>query len=159
MNRCINTQTSIFAQSVEPRFKSFKDKIKKIAKTHNVDFDEDVFMDTVIKCIDTFPTINATDNDVDNYFWVAFKRNSISSTTRNKFRNAIDINDADDIIDDQYNEDIDIISDTIKDAVKTEFGEELYNAWILHVCEDYTYTDLNDCGYGHLNLHNAFKKN
>lgn len=154
----MNAQANVFARSVEPRFKSFMGKIKKMAKKNNIDFDEDVFMDTVLKCIDTFPTENATDVDVDNYFWISFKQNSISATTRNKFRNTIDIDDADDIIDVQYNEDIDIIVDTIRDAVRIEFGEELYNAWILHVCEKYTYKDLSDCGYGHLNLHNAFKK-
>ena len=157
-HRCLDAQTNIFARSVSVRFKSFEDKIKKMANANNIEFCEDVFMDTVVKCMDTFPTMEPKESDIDNYFWVAFKQNSISATTRNKFRNAIDIDDADDIEDVQYNEDIDTIADVINDAIKSEFGEELYRAWNLHVCENYTYTDLNDCGYGHLNLHNAFKK-
>ena len=156
--KCINAETNIFVCSIEPRFSSFKDKIKKLSKKHNIVFDEDIFMDTILKCIDTFPTQEAKDADVDNYFWVAFKQNSISATTRDKFRNMIDIDDADDIIDEIYNEDIDVIADVIKNEIICEYGDEIYNAWLLHICDGYTYKELSECGYGHLNLHNEFKK-
>lgn len=157
--KCTNVQSDAFLRSIEPRFKSFKDKIKRLSKSNNINFNEDVFMDTIIKCTETFPTINATDLDVDNYFWVAFKQNSFSTITRNKFRNSLTIEEyGDNIIDEEYNEDIDIIVDSIKYSIEEEFGEEIYTAWKLHVCDNYTYSELKDCGYGHLNLHNEFKK-
>lgn len=156
---CSETKVNVFIHNIEPRFKSFKKKIEKIAKKNNIIFDEDVFMDTIIHCSETFSTDNATDLDVDNYFWVAFKQNSFSNFSRNKFRDSINLdNFADDIIDEEYNSDIDKIVDLIKTEIKAEFGEKIYEAWLLHICNDYSYNQLDLCGYEGLNLHNEFRQ-
>lgn len=158
-NICLNSQVNLFFHLIEHRFKSFKNKIKKIAKKNNIIFDEDVFMDTLIKCNNTFNIENATEEDIDIYFWTSFKQNCFSKFSRNKFRDTINFdNFGDDIIDDDYNIDIDEIVDLIKSEVKTKFGTQLYDAWILHVCEDYTYIELEEYGYKGLNLHNEFRQ-
>jgi hypothetical protein len=109
--------------------------------------------------METFSTENATDSDVDNYFWIAFKQNSFSNFSRNKFRNTVNFDEyGDNIFDDEYNSDIDEIVDLIKNEVKDKFGEEIFQAWMLHVCDDYTYEELEQYGYKGLNLHNDFRQ-
>lgn len=156
---CLNANANIFFRSVEPRFNSFKEKMVKLANKNKITFNEDVFMDTIIRCMETFSTENATDLDVDNYFWKAFKQNSFSNFSRNKFRDSVNLdNIGDNLIDEEYNADIDEIVDLIKHEVKNEFGETIYNAWILHVCNGFTYAELEENGYDGLNLHNEFRQ-
>ena len=68
-----------FFANIEPRFEAFKEKMCKLAHKNKVEFDEDIFMDTVIKCSETFNVENVTDIDIDNYFWTAFKQNCFSN--------------------------------------------------------------------------------
>ena len=46
-------------------------------------------MDSILRCAETFKNENATDIDVDNYFWKAYKQNMISNFTRDKFKNSV----------------------------------------------------------------------
>ena len=149
-----------FFNNVTPRFNSFKKNIERMEKESNIFFDEDVFMDTIIKCSDTFNKQDATNLDVDHYFWIAYKQNSFSNFSRNKFRDTVNLDDFGDSIfeDDDYNADVDEIIGLIKNEVKNKFGEQIYNAWILHVGYDYTYQELELCGYKGLNLHNEFRQ-
>lgn len=159
--KCSNIEVNTFIHNIESRFNSFKKKIEKLSKKNNITFDEDVFMDTVIHCSETFPSKNATNEDIDTYFWVAFKQNTFSTFTRDKFRNSVNLdNFADDIdiIDEEYNNDIDKIVDLIKNEVRNEFGDKIYEAWILHICRNYTYEELESNGYEGLNLHNEFRQ-
>lgn len=156
-------KTNVFFDNVTPRFKSFKNKIKKLAQENKISFDEDVFMDTIIKCSNSFSNQNTTNSDIDNYFWTAFKQNSFSNFSRNKFREMMDIEDIGDdvennIFTDEYNTDIDEITDLIRNEVKIKFGKDIYDAWMLHICNGCTYAELEKCGYKGLNLHNEFKQ-
>lgn len=158
-NSCFNDETNIFFRNVEPRFEPFKKNIKKMAIQNNIMFDEDVFMDTIIKCATTFSNKNATNKDIDMYFWMAFKQNSFSNFSRNKFRDTVNFDNINiDIFNENYNSDIDNILDLIKDEIINKFGENIYNAWILHICDEYTYTQLEENGYKGLNLHNDFRQ-
>lgn len=157
--KCSDPQVNTFFHNVEPRFKSFKKNIQKQAKKSNIIFDEDVFMDTLIRCSETFSIENATDTDIDQYFWIAFKQNIFSNFSRNKFNKTVKFDDfGDGIIDEEYNSDIDEIIGLIKSEVKTEFGEQIYDAWILHICNGLTYCELENNGYEGLNLHNEFRQ-
>lgn len=149
-----------FFQSVSgSEFKSFKEKIIKRASKNNVEFNEDVFMDTIVRCMTTFSTKNATNVDVEHYFWKAFKQNSFSYFSRNKFKDTINFDTFGDGIENtEYNADIDEIVGLLKNEVEKEFGTQICDAWILHVCYDYTYTELEQRGYEGLNLHNEFRQ-
>ena len=158
-NICLNDNVNIFFHNVEPRFESFKKSMKKMAMKNGISFDDDVFMDTLVSCSQTFSNQNATNSDIDNYFWIAFKQNSFSKISRNKFSDTVNFDDfGDNLIDELYNADIDEIVDLIKNEVIHEFGNDIYNAWMLHMCEGYTYTELEKCGYKGLNLHNEFRQ-
>ena len=154
-----NANVDNFLHNVSPNFKLFKDKMEGRARKNKIPFSEDVFMDTLLKCAMAFSKENASNIDIDNYFWKAFKYNSFSYFTRDKFRDNINLDDfEDDIIDEEYNPDIDEIVDLIKQEVKKEFGPQIYDAWLLHVCNNYTYDELKRCGYEGLNLHNEFRQ-
>ena len=157
---CLDTQMKRFFQSVSDKeFKSFKTKIIKLCAKNNIEFNEDVFMDTIVRCMTTFSKENATNVDVEHYFWRAFKQNSFSYFSRNKFKDSIDVEIfGDGILNTEYNADIDEIVDLLKNEVEKKFGSQVCDAWILHVCYDYTYAELEQRGYEGLNLHNEFRQ-
>jgi hypothetical protein len=161
MNKiCAYTQeTNIFFLNVGPRFNKFKRNIAKIAKQNKIPFDEDVFMDTIIKCSNTFNNEDANDIDIDNYFWIAYKQNIFSTFSRDKFKDVVNFDDiTENIIYEEYNADIDDVVDLIKSEVKKEFGDKIYDAWILHICNNKSYTELDIDDYKGLNLHNEFRQ-
>ena len=41
--------------------------------------------------------------------------------------------------------------------VKENFGEKIFDAWLLHICNGLTYEEL-ECEYAGLNLHNEFRQ-
>ena len=159
-SNCLGTQMERFFQSVSGEdFKSFKNKIKNWSIRSNINFNEDVFMDTILRCMTTFSNENATNADVEHYFWRAFKQNSFSYFSRNKFKDS----DKFDVfketkLDSEYNADIDEIVDLLRNEVEKEFGSQICDAWILHICYDYTYAELEKRGYEGLNLHNEFRQ-
>lgn len=146
-----------FFANIEPRFDAFKEKMCKLAHKHKVDFNEDVFMDTIIRCMKTFTNKTTNNNEVDKYFWTAFRQNMLSAKTRNKFKEVVQIDTISERIDEsEYNTDIDELVVIIEDEVRQEFGNEIYEAWYLHICEGKTYKELEELGYGD-GLHNEFK--
>jgi hypothetical protein len=131
---CCTSKYNIFFSNIGPRFESFKTKMLKFSEKNKISFDEDIFMDTVIKCSQTFKTENATNDDVDKYFWVAYKQNYFSKVKRNKIGEIIDLDELeDDIIDDEYNSDIDDIISIIKEEIQRKFGERIYTLWFEHL--------------------------
>lgn len=155
---CDNPAGNVFLKKIETRFKTFKNKIEKLSYKNNIGFDEDVFMDSILRCTETFKNENATDIDVDNYFWKAYKQNMISSCTRDKFKNSVSLDKIEDDSNDcVYSDDIDEIVEIIKKEVKENFGDKILEAWLLHICNGLTYEELK-CEYAGLNLHNEFRQ-
>jgi hypothetical protein len=149
---------NIFFNKIENRFESFKNKIVKLSYKNNIGFDEDVFMDSILRCTETFKNENATEIDVDNYFWKAYKQNMISSRTRDKFKNFVPLDKIkDDNNDCVYSDDIDEIVKIITKEVRENFGDKILDAWLLHICNGVTYEEL-ECEYAGLNLHNEFRQ-
>lgn len=160
MNEECGTIGNVFFKNIESRFKRFKSKIKKISHKNKIEFDEDVFMDSIIRCSETFKKENATDDDIDNYFWKAYKQNIFSSYTRDKFKNSVlidDFEENDNVC--EYCVDIDEIVEIIKKEVHEHFGDKIFDAWLLHICNGLTYEELeSDCEYAGLDLHNQFRQ-
>lgn len=153
-----NPAGNVFFNKIEPRFKTFKNKIEKLSYKNNIGFDEDIFMDTILRCTEVFKNENATDNDIDNYFWKAYKQNMISNCTRDKFRNSVSLDKISSNNNDcVYSDDIDEIVEIIKKEVKENFGYKIFDAWLLHICNGLTYGEL-ECEYAGLNFHNEFRR-
>ena len=120
MKTNVQSPSNPFFTNVEKRFDIFKTKICKMAQKAKIGFDEDIFMDTLVKCMHTFSNPNPTDDDVDRYFWSAYKRNSYNSITRDRIRNRVDIDTLPEAIDEgDYNENIDNIVSIIEEEVRT----------------------------------------
>lgn len=147
-----------FFANIEPRFEAFKEKMCRLAHKSKVEFDEDIFMDTIIRCMKTFENKNTDNNEVDKYFWTAFRQNMLSAKTRNKFKEIVQIDTIAERMDEgEYNTDIDELVVIIENEVRREFGDKIYEAWYLHICENKTYKELEALGYGD-KLHNEFKR-
>ena len=158
MRMCVLSKNPFFT-NVEPRFKTFKEKIQKMATKNKIVFNEDVFMDTLIKCMNTFINENPKDSDIDKYFWVAYRQNIINTISRDKFKNTTEVSALGDMLDDDnYNEEIDILAEMTEKAIEERFGHRILQAWKLHVCEDLTYKEIAKLGYDDINLHNEFRE-
>lgn len=152
-------QTNPFVKYIESNFNDLRKKTENKSRKEKMCFNEDVFMDTIVKCLTNFSKETITVTEIEKYFWKAYKQNIYSKFSRDDFNNMVDFDDCDiDIIDEDYNEDIDNIVEIIKNEVKQKFGPTIYDAWLLHVCNNYTYTELEKIGYKGLNLHNEFRQ-
>lgn len=148
-----------FNDYINSSFNELKKKIENKSKKENFAFNEDIFMDTIVKCLTNWPKNKRNKTDIENYFWRAYKQNQCSLFSRDKLRNIIDIDECDDdVIDEEYNSDIDEINEIIRDEIVKKFGQKIYDAWLLHVCNNYKYTELNNNGYNGVNFHNEFRQ-
>lgn len=105
-----------------------KESIKKL----NCVLDEDIFHDTIIKCIKTCNKLDLTIDQLSNYIFISYKTNYLRELdyARNKNRDDIDVSNIDDCSLDR----IDIDYEKMKDLIIMRFG---YNEWKLF--EDYVY--------------------
>jgi hypothetical protein len=155
----MNLDTNRFFNNIESRFDELKTKTIKYAKKCNIDFDEDIFMDTILHCAEVCPDECYDNASIDNYFWVSYKQNVLTSKHRNKFKDSIDIDEPGvDVIDVIYNEDIDYIVDIIKDDIESKFGRVICEAWLLTVCEGWSINELESVGYRIPNIVKTFEK-
>lgn len=102
--------------------KCFSSKINKLG----FPFNEDVFVDTIISCGEQPVIKQLSDKEILGYLWVAFKNNTVRELnySRNKTTNVIP-----DIIDDDCDNELFL---KISNIIIDEFGEDLYNLFILH---------------------------
>lgn len=132
--------------------KSFQMNISKL----KMNFDEDIFQDTLIKCSETYKDDVSDIKKIKAYFWTAFKTNTINCNQRRKRVEDIDATPVD-IIDEEYMEEIDEFVEIAKNALYAEFGEEITDLWLRHVTKDEEYEDLaRESGIN--NIHYQFKK-
>lgn len=154
------TQNKMFTNYVESNFNKLLKKVQNKSKQEKLAFDEDVFMDTIVKCLTSIDNNIITDSDMEKYFWKAYKCNVLSKLSKEGFKDVLQIDELndDDVADEEYNEDIDKIINTISLKIKQKFGVKMYDAWILHVCHDYTYNELEKQGFDATVLHNKFRQ-
>lgn len=105
---------------------SFKTKISRIGLA----FDEDIFSDTLIKCHENISRRSMGENNMIFYFWTAFKNNTLRDLkySRNKLRSEFPEDIEDEIDFETVTDDFDKISQMII----LEFGNELYEYFVLH---------------------------
>lgn len=155
----VQSPTNPFFANVDARFESFKTKMQKMAYKAKIGFDEDIFMDTLVKCMHSFKNPSPTNDDVDRYFWSAFRQNTYTSISRDRLRNRVNIETLPESIDEsEYDETIDDIANMMEEEIRSTFGDNVYEAWALHVCENKTYKELDRLGYEGMNYHNEFRQ-
>lgn len=155
---------NLLREIMEKRFHEIKNNFKRASARHNLVFDDDIFIDTYIKCSEFLINKKMTEEQVIQYFWTAFVNNIKKTYRKSKYKlvkieleeNGNLIPEINDIIDEPYDDRRYRIFDTIIENIKQKFSEDEYNAWYLHFVENKTYEELNKLNYN-MNFHNVFR--
>ena len=155
----INPLNTRFFDNVGPRFDSFKKIIMRCSNINKIPFNEDIFMDTILSCAEVCPEDCATNEDIDNYFWISYKQNVYNSRRKSIGDTKVDMGTAEDeLIWSTYNEDIDCLYEAIQDHLEDKFGYDIAAAWLLHMTEGYSVAELQAMGYNIPNPTGTFRK-
>lgn len=146
----------VFLQKLGEKYEEIKKLFIVNMKKEKMEFDEDLFQETLIKCSETYKDDVNDMKKIKAYFWVAFRTNTIKKLSRQKHFEDIDEIDFD-IIDEEYNPDVDEFVDIAKQELYDKFGEGLTNLWLRHVCESLDYEDIEKES-GITNVHYQFKR-
>lgn len=146
----------VFLQKLGEKYEEVKKTFIVNMKKEKMGFDEDLFQETLIKCSETYKDDVNDIKKIKAYFWVAFRTNTIKKLSRVKHVENIDEIDFD-MIDEEYNPDIDEFVDIAKEELYDEFGEEITDLWIRHVVESLDYDEVEKES-GIRNVHYQFKK-
>ena len=105
------------------------------------EFDEDIFHDTLLKCMDKFNTDDFNEDEFMPYITTAFKMNVIRSHQYHDvaMRSDTEIENVNEVIDDKHNIDYSIIIDDIKN----KFGEDSCNKF-LDWLDDKSIKEINE---------------
>lgn len=148
-----------FNSVLEADFDTIKRNFRLACMKHNLMFNEDIFIDTYIKCVIALQDKDMTNISHISYFWTAYANNLHKSQRVSKFKPKscviTDIHSATT----EYEEDFkDLLYDIIQIAVDSKFGTGVTNIWKLHFIDNKTYEELELMGYEGINFHNLFRQ-
>lgn len=130
-------ENGTFIDIVSIKYKDIRISFNNWSKNRQLVFDEDSFNDAFIKCADHFKDTIITYNDAIKYFWTAYIHTVMNNKKHNKF--STELSDTIDVIDIEYNYNIDTIYDTIIDDIQQKFGNnavQLIHNHFIHSTED-----------------------
>lgn len=148
-----------FNSVLETDFDTIKKNFRLACMKHKLIFNEDIFIDTYIKCVITLQDKDMANISHISYFWTAYANNLRKSKRTSKFKPKsyiiTDIHSATT----EYEEDFkDLLYDIIHLAVDSKFGTGVTNTWKLHFIDNKTYEELKHMGYEDINFHNLFRQ-
>ena len=120
-----------FSIVIANNFPEIKRTFKSGLKNSGYIWNEDIFMDTYIKCDNVLGDRIMDKTEALKYFWTAYI-NKLKNYYKSKYSIMEYIRDDYDMIDEEYNTFKDILCYEIYKRVKKEFGEEIANAWVDH---------------------------
>lgn len=127
-----------FMCKIGENFEKIKKTFKNMIKKQGYDFNEDVFMDTIIKCDNKLKGKNLKYDEIIKYLWMAFKNNTLREL--NYFRN----NSTDVFPENLLEEPKDnTLFYKVSRIIIDEFGVDMYKAFILHA-NGVTYNELDN---------------
>ena len=146
-----------FMRIISSQYDAIKKSFQLNMSKTKIEFNEDVFHDTLLKCCETYKDDNADIKKMKAYFWMAFKTNMLNMVQRRKHIEDIDSLRNFDIIDDEYIMEIDEFVEIVRDELYMEFGKEVSDLWLKHVANNEHYESLEKES-GVENIHYQFKK-
>ena len=125
-------KSDVYLGWIAKMYNELKDGLNKESqKCWSKPLDEDVFHDTIIKCIETCKENELTVQQLKNYIFISYKRNYLRELEYARNKNRSELPEGFDIeVTDKFNLDYEFV----KDRVIEIFGE---NEWKLF--EDYIY--------------------
>ena len=109
-----------------------------------IDFDEDVFHDTIIKCGEIYKDDTNDYKKVKAYLWVSYKTNVLNKLERTKRMECFEELKDFDIIDEEYIPEMDEMMDIVRYELYQEFDAEIVNLWFKHIVENKEYKELEE---------------
>lgn len=140
----------IISESFYEIYENFKIGLKR----RGLKFDDDIFSDSYLKCVETLKNKELTKKEAIKYLWVAYI-NRLKMPDKIKFESFDSIKH--NIEDEEYDNDIDEIYNILFIYLRKNFSEKLIEAWRLHFEKGLTYKELKDMGYDY-NFNPEFKK-
>lgn len=160
---------NVFLNFVGKHFNELKGKFTTQIRKIGFDFNHDVFYDTMLKCNDKITDTNTLDEEMENYFWIAFKNNTMRefNYSRNKLTEGEEAI-TDEVLgtteDDVYTDFSYSDYENVSKMIIKEFGVDLYKLFALHA-NGTEYKDLvkesevNDLKYKFRKIRDYVRKN
>lgn len=126
-----------FTDIVSIKYKDIRISFNNWSKNRQIVFDEDSFNDAFIKCAEHFKNKIITSDEAIKYFWTAYIHTVMNNKKHNSF--STELSDNIDIINNEYNYDIDAIYDIILKDIQQQFGNnamQLIHNHFIHNIED-----------------------
>lgn len=147
----------LLQEIMEKKFNLIKTNFIKASNKNNIAFNEDIFMDTYLKCCETLKGKDLTEEQIIQYYWTSYVNNTKKEYRKLKYKsNENDMEEAFSIVDEPYDDRRFKVFDTIIAYVKENFPKD-FNMWYLHFAENKSYKDLINLGYNNINFHNIFR--
>lgn len=141
-------------------FLKIKNNFKCASSKNSIKFDDDIFIDTYLKCEESLKKHQLNDEaNIIRYFWVSYFNNMKKSFRTSKYRQPLlELNENYDIEDTIYDSKKYDLCDIINEEIIGKFGNDSHKLWILHFIEGKTYDELVNMGYNEINFHNLFRQ-
>lgn len=146
-----------FMEMVAKHYNEIKKTFIINVQALKMEFNEDIFHDTILKCSATYKDDIKDFKKIKAYLWVSYKINVLNKLQRTKHMENIDELEGFDIIDDIYIPEIDEIFDIVREELTNKFGEFSTNIWLEHIIMEKEYEEIEE-EYGINNVHYLFKK-
>lgn len=116
--------------------KNFKIGLKKQGYKYNYD----ILADTFIRCHNRLQGKLMSKKEAIKYLWVAYINRL--KNEYNKSDKLIDLPEEFDIVDDEYDVNIDKLYNHITSEVRKKFGDKITSLWVDYTCHNKTYNNI-----------------
>lgn len=147
----------LLREIMETRFHEIQNNFKCASKKMGYTFDYDIFIETFIKCDEKLKNKDVTEEQIIQYFWVAFSNNLKKDFNKKSKISIVDLEEASEVLDEPYDDRRTFIYETMMQSLEKNFKPDEVKTWYLHFAENKTYEELIDMGYNNLNFHNSFR--
>ena len=153
--------TGTFMDIVASRYKDIKSLFKTRLYNMGLQFDEDLFNDTFIKCVNKFGNDEITYDVTVKYYWTAYLNTIRSELNKEEYTEPLD-EELHDCLDDTFNEYIDEslahdIYNKVLKAVEDKYGVNEANVYFMYKYHNWKECDLHIAGYDCTNLKDRIK--
>lgn len=146
----------IFVEIISQNFVEIRNNFKSGLRKLGYEYDEDILADTFIKCNSTLNDKKLTKKEAIKYFWTAYVNTLKNVKLRNK--KITEFPENFDMINDEYNDDVDKLYDTVMEILYNNFDENDVNIWIQYKFNKTTFNEILKLYDSDKNLQYIFKK-